>query len=65
LDKYGSLDVALCAYNAGMGNVASWLEQEKYSSDGESLHTIPYPETDSYVKKVKKAMENYEKLYGE
>lgn len=65
LDQYGSLDVALCAYNAGMGNVASWLEQEKYSTDGESLHTIPYPETDSYVKKVKKAMENYEKLYGE
>ncbi len=65
LDQYGSLDVALCAYNAGMGNVAGWLEEEKYSSDGESLHTIPYPETDSYVKKVKKALGRYEALYSE
>ncbi len=64
LDQYGSLDVALCAYNAGMGNVSGWLSQEQYSSDGESLHTIPYPETDSYVKKAKQAMERYEKLYG-
>lgn len=64
LDQYGSLDVALCAYNAGMGNVESWLGEEKYSHDGESLHTIPYPETDSYVKKVKKAMGRYQSLYG-
>lgn len=65
LDQYGSLEVALCAYNAGMGNVSDWLEKEQYSLDGESLHTIPYPETDSYVKKVKRAMERYEKLYGD
>lgn len=64
LDQYGSLDVALCAYNAGMGNVSGWLSGGQYSSDGENLHTIPYPETDSYVKKVKKAMERYQKLYG-
>lgn len=64
INQYGSLDVALAAYNAGMGNVAGWLENDKYSSDGESLHTIPYPETEAYVKKVKKAMETYDKLYG-
>lgn len=64
LDQYGSLDVALCAYNAGMGNVSEWLKKEQYSHDGESLHTIPYPETDNYVKRVKKAMERYKQLYG-
>lgn len=64
LDQYGSVDVALCAYNAGMGNVSNWLSQEKYSSDGESLHTIPYPETDGYVKKVNRYRERYQKLYG-
>ncbi len=64
LDQYKNLEVALCAYNAGMGNVESWLGEEKYSHDGESLHTIPYPETDSYVKKVKKAMGRYQSLYG-
>ncbi len=65
LDQYESLDVALCAYNAGMGNVGGWLSQEQYSSDGESLHTIPYPETDSYVKKVNSALKRYEALYKE
>lgn len=63
LDEFGSLDVALCAYNAGMGNVSAWLDQEEYSSDGRTLHTIPYPETAAYVKKVKKAQSWYEKLY--
>lgn len=63
LDQYGGLDVALCAYNAGMGNVSEWLGRGEYSHDGKSLHTIPYPETDAYVEKVKKTMEWYGKLY--
>lgn len=64
LNEFGSVDVALCAYNAGMGNVQKWLTEGKYSHDGENLHTIPYPETDSYVKKVKQAMERYQWLYA-
>lgn len=64
LDHYGSLDVALAAYNAGMGNVSGWLEEEAYSKDGKSLHTIPYPETDAYVKKVKRCYGVYCRLYG-
>ena len=63
LDEFGSVDVALCAYNAGMGNVEKWLGESKYSHDGESLHTIPYPETDSYLKRVKEAMSRYKWLY--
>lgn len=63
LDQFGTLDVTLCAYNAGMGNVSAWLSEEKYSGDGENLHTIPYPETESYVKKVKAAMQRYQELY--
>ena len=39
----------LAAYNAGMGNVDSWLQDSAYSEDGETLHTIPYPETAAYV----------------
>lgn len=64
LDHYGSLEVALCAYNAGMGNVSGWLEGGQYSKDGETLHTIPYPETEAYVKKVRKHYERYQALYG-
>ena len=32
LDQYGSVDVALAAYNAGMGNVSEWLESGDYSN---------------------------------
>lgn len=63
LDQFGTMEVALCAYNAGMGNVTEWLALEQYSADGESLHTIPYPETESYVKKVTHAMKKYRELY--
>lgn len=63
LDQYGSLEVALAAYNAGMGNVSQWLESGDYSHDGETLHTIPYPETDAYVEKVQRAYQIYQKLY--
>ena len=56
-------EVALAAYNAGMGNVSQWLESGDYSHDGETLHTIPYPETDAYVEKVQRAYQIYQKLY--
>ena len=36
LSEYGDLTVALCAYNAGMGNVASWLSDSAYSDDAHS-----------------------------
>lgn len=65
LDHYGDLDVALCAYNAGMGNVNGWLENGEYSDDGKTLHTVPYPETAHYLKKVKKAAERYREIYSE
>lgn len=65
VDQFGSLNVALSAYNAGMGNVAKWLENEDYSSDGTNLHTIPFPETEAYVKKVFENLSMYQKLYGE
>lgn len=65
LDRYDqNLPVALAAYNAGMGNVGKWLKDEQYSSDGINLHTIPFPETDNYVKKVMDAKQKYEEIYG-
>lgn len=65
LDRYDqNLPVALAAYNAGMGNVGKWLKDEAYSSDGVNLHTIPFPETENYVKKVMDAKAKYEELYG-
>jgi soluble lytic murein transglycosylase len=54
---------ALAAYNAGMGRVEAWLADPRYSHDGKTLHTIPFPETAFYVKKVLAVKNVYEKLY--
>lgn len=64
LDHYdGDEKLAVAAYNAGMSNVDSWLENKEYSQSGEALDSIPYKETANYVKKVEKAKSVYEMLY--
>lgn len=63
LEKYGRVQEALAAYHAGIGNADKWLKDERYSSDGETLHTIPFPTTDKYVKKVMLTEKIYQKLY--
>ena len=50
--QYGDTDVALCAYNAGNGNVDQWLQNSEYSDDGKTLKEIPFRETREYVKRV-------------
>ena len=62
--EFGSLDLVIAAYNGGSGNVKKWLVDEEYSKDGESLHTIPFKETATYVEKVKHNYEMYEKIYN-
>lgn len=64
LDHYGRLEVALAAYNAGIGNVDRWLEEGEHSKDGETLDSIPFPETAAYVKKVLRNRRVYLRLYG-
>ena len=63
LNMFEHRDTALAAYNAGMGNVRAWLEDARYSDDGETLHTIPFPETRTYVERVNRYMEIYRDLY--
>ncbi len=64
LNEYDNLATAVCAYNAGMGNVTSWLSDPAYSEDGVTLKEIPFEETRLYVQKVLQYKETYEKLYG-
>lgn len=54
---------ALAAYNAGEGTVSAWLADGRYSKDGVTLKTIPFPETEQYVKKIRKFRKIYEILY--
>ena len=41
----------------GRGSVSRRLEDSRYSRDGESLDTIPYGDTNRYVKKVLETLE--------
>lgn len=58
-----NVDVALAAYNAGMGNVSKWLSNSEYSKDGVNLSYIPFKETREYIKKVNEYKQTYKKLY--
>lgn len=59
------LDLTIAAYNAGPTNVRTWLENEKYSSDGKSIDYIPFGETKKYVDKVNTNYQIYKYLYNE
>lgn len=62
-DRYGyNLPLTIAAYNAGQGTVDKWL-QDPALSQGNTLHEIPYAETDNYLKKVQRAYEKYQLLY--
>lgn len=63
LKRYdGVRENALAAYNAGHGNVDSWLSDSEYSSEGR-LTEIPFAETAEYVRRVTTAYEKYRSLY--
>ncbi len=55
-------DLAICAYNAGMGNVSKWLKDESLSENGK-LVKIPFEETNTYLNKVKKNIRHYKNKY--
>lgn len=63
LDKFDSEDLAILAYNAGHGNVAKWLSDKSLSSNGESLNSIPFEETNNYLLKVKFNYSMYNIIY--
>jgi len=48
----GNLDLALAAYNAGQGRVSGWLGDPELSRDGTTLDTIPFPETENYLRRI-------------
>lgn len=61
--KFVDTKTILYAYNAGEGNVAKWLKDEKYSIDGKTIITCPYGETVEYANKTLKARKKYLKYY--
>lgn len=66
IDKYeGNYYIAICAYNAGMGNVNKWLNDGIISKDlNTSSINLPFEETSKYLNKVIKNYTIYRKLYN-
>ena len=64
LERYQNVEVALAAYNAGIGTVDNWLEKEIIKKDGSDIENIPYKETNNYVRKILRDYKIYEKLYS-
>ena len=63
LEKYQNTEVALAAYNAGIGTVDNWIEKGIIQSDGSDIENIPYKETNNYVRKILRNYKIYEELY--
>ncbi len=52
IDKYENIEIAVTAYNAGIGTVDNWIENGIIKSDGSDVENIPYKETNNYVRKI-------------
>lgn len=63
MQKYNSENLALCAYNAGMGTVERWIKEGKILYSEEDFEKIPYKETRQYLKKIEKCKSMYKELY--
>ena len=61
----GDIEKAVMAYNGGPGNVKKWLDDETLSDGKGGLATIPFGETENYVKSVLSSYKMYQKLYQE
>jgi len=64
VDKFGSLEYALAAYNAGSDRVGDWLGQGKYRDAPEFVESIPFTETREYVQAILRNANVYRQLYG-
>jgi soluble lytic murein transglycosylase len=63
IQKYQNKEVALAAYNAGIGTVDGWIEKGVIQKDGTDIENIPYKETNNYVRKILRDYKIYEDLY--
>ena len=62
IEKYQNIEVAITAYNAGIGTVDNWIEKGIIKADGSDIENIPYKETNTYVRKIMRDYEIYKQF---
>jgi soluble lytic murein transglycosylase len=63
LRRFGRVDAAIAAYNAGPTPVRRWLERAGAADPDRFIELIPYPETRGYVRSLLRNRELYRALY--
>ena len=63
LEQYSNTEIALAAYNAGIGTINNWIEKGIIKADGSDIENIPYKETNNYVRKILRDYNIYKELY--
>ena len=62
--RFDGAHFALASYNAGESRVAQWLKASPGLPADEFIDNIPFPETQTYVKRILGTAEDYRRLYG-
>ena len=66
IDRYGTVELALAAYNGGPANLNGWLDEAR--AKGTTLKIpddIPFTETRGFVSRVMRAVPIYRRAYGD
>lgn len=65
LNQYdNNYPLAIIAYNAGIGNVDTWIKEGIIKEDGTDIENVPFKETNNYVRKILRDYEIYKGLYN-
>ena len=64
VDRFGGDYFAIASYNAGENRIAQWRAEKPDLAEDEFIDDIPFPETQTYVKRILGTAEDYRRLYG-
>jgi len=64
VQRFGDVHLALCGYNAGDARAAQWMAERQALPLDEWIDDIPFPETQTYVRRILGIAEDYRRLYG-
>ncbi len=65
IQRAGGVHLALAGYNAGESHVRRWKSDRPGLDPDEYIDGIPFPETQTYVKRILGTSEDYRRLYAD